>query len=76
MVKNRKKFSTYLDKNKIQYGFHYPYSIDQLKVFKNKFKKNYYINSNNLAKNGISLPIDPNLTLKQLNYIVNKINSF
>jgi len=76
IVKNRKKFTKYLDKNDIQYGFHYPYSIDQLKVFKNKFKKNSFKNSNYLAKNGISLPIDPNLTNKQLNYIVNKINSF
>ncbi len=76
MVKNRKKFVNFLKKNKIGYGFHYPYSINQLKVFKNKFKNDQYKNSNRLAKQGISLPIDPNLTTNQVNYIIKKINSF
>jgi len=76
LVKNRDKFAKFLDKHKIGYGFHYPFSINQLKVFRNKFKNNEFKNSNKLAKNGISLPIDPNLSNKQLNYIVNKINSF
>ena len=76
MIENRDIFTKFLDKNKIQYGYHYPFSIDQLKVFKNKFRKNFYKNSNNLAKKGLSLPIDPYLTKKQLKYIVNKINSF
>tara|TARA_Y100001970_G_scaffold267231_1_gene356886 strand:- start:1282 stop:2382 length:1101 start_codon:yes stop_codon:yes gene_type:complete len=76
LVKNRDKFVKFLNKHKIEYGFHYPFSINQLNVFKNKFKNNEFRNSNKLAKNGISLPIDPNLSNKQLNYIVNKINSF
>ena len=76
LVKNRDKFTKFLNKHKIGFGFHYPFSINQLNVFKNRFKNNEFKNSNKLAKNGISLPIDPNLTNKQLNYIVNKINSF
>ena len=62
-----------LTKNNIQYGFHYPYSINQLNVFKNYYKKNYY-NAEILAKEGLSLPIDPNLTNKQLSFIIKIIN--
>ena len=76
LVKNRKKFIKYLDKHKIGYNFHYPFSINQLKVFKNKFNNNEFKNSIKLAKNGISLPIDPNLNKRQIGFIIKKINSF
>lgn len=76
LVKNRNKFIKFLDKNKIGYGFHYPFSINQLKVFKNKFNNNKFKNSNKLAKNGISLPIDPNLSNNQVEFIIKKINSY
>ena len=76
LVQNRNKFIKFLVKNKIGYNFHYPFSIDQLKVFKNTFRKKTFINSNKLAKNGISLPIDPNLTKNEVTYIIKKINSF
>ncbi len=76
LVKNRNKFIKFLDKNKIGYGFHYPFSINQLKVFKNKFDNNKFKNSDRLAKNGISLPIDPNLTNNQVEFIIKKINSY
>ena len=76
LVKNRKKFIKFLNKYKIGYNFHYPFSIDQLKVFKKKFGKNKFKNSNNLARNGISLPIDPNLTKNQIKFIIKKINTF
>ena len=36
-------------------------------------KKNYY-NAEILAKEGLSLPIDPNLTNKQLSFIIKIIN--
>ena len=29
-----------------------------------------------LAKNGISIPIDPNLSKKEIDYIISKLNSF
>ena len=65
-----------MNKHKIGYNFHYPFSIDQLKVFKNKFNKNKFKNSNKLARNGISLPIDPNLSKRQIKFIIKKINTF
>ena len=76
IVKERKKFCNYLNKNKIQYGFHYPFAIHQLKSLKNLFKGQKYLNSEKIAKYGVSIPIDPNLTNRQVSYIINKINKF
>ena len=72
----RQKLISYLDKNMIQYGFHYPNSINQLNCFRKYFSKKRYPNAEALAAKGISLPIDPNLNQKQINYIVNKLNNF
>ena len=86
MIGNKKKMkleSNYnmtlynlLKNNKIQYGFHYPYAIHQLNVFKKRFQNKRYKNAEILAKNSISLPIDPNLSKKELNYIVKTLNEF
>ncbi len=76
IVKNRQRFINFLKKNKIQYGFHYPYAIHQLNVFKKYFKKEKFKNSEILAKYGISIPINPLLTNKEVSYIINKLNSF
>ena len=39
-------------------------------------KKEKFINAEYLAKQGISLPIDPNLSIKNLDTIVKVLNSF
>ena len=75
IVKKRNEFIKYLKKAKIQYGFHYPKSINQLAIFKKTFSKNKFANAEKLAKKGISLPIDPNLEIKQVKKIVKLINS-
>ena len=74
-TKKRKKLIELFNKNKIQYGFHYPKSINQLAVFKKTFSKNKFPNAEKLAINGISLPIDPNLKIKQIKRVVKLINS-
>ena len=76
LVNNRNSLIKLLENNKIQYGFHYPYAIHQLNVFKKRFKNKRYKNAEILAKNSISLPIDPNLSKKELNYIVKTLNEF
>ena len=76
LVKDRKKLIQLLNKKKIPYGFHYPYAIHQLNVFKKKFKNKHYKNAEKLAKYSLSLPIDPNLTKKELNYIVKTLNDY
>ena len=76
LVKNRKKLINEFNKKKIQYGFHYPYTINQLKIFKKQFKSLRFKNAEKLAKEGMSIPIDPNLNKKELNYIINTLNGF
>ncbi len=76
LVKDRKKLIKFLKQKKIQFGFHYPYAIHQLKVFKDKFKRKSFKNAERLAKQSVSLPIDPNLSLKNLNIIINTLNQF
>ena len=76
IVKRRNELIKYLKKTKIQYGFHYPYAIHQLDAFKKYFKREKFPNSEMLAKNGISIPIDPNLSKKEIDYIISRLNSF
>ncbi len=76
LIKNRKKIINILKKNKIEFGFHYPTSINQISALKKYFKKEKFINAEYLAKQGISLPIDPNLSIKNLEKIVKVLNSF
>ncbi len=76
LVKNRNKLIKLLKKNKIQYGFHYPKSINQIESLKKYFKKKKFVNAEKLADQGISLPVDPNLSLKNQNFIIKTLNSF
>ena len=45
-------------------------------VFKKKFMNKSFKNAEKLAKNSLSLPVDPNLSKKELNYIVKTLNEF
>lgn len=76
LTKNRKKLIKLLTKNKIPFGFHYPYAIHGIHSVRNYFKKQKYPNAEKIAKEGISIPVDPNLTIKNLNKISRVINSF
>ena len=76
LVKRRNEFIKHLKKAKIQYGFHYPFAVHQLGAFKKYFKNEKFPNSEILAKYGISIPIDPNLSKKDINYIIGQLNRF
>ena len=76
LTTQRNKLENCLKKKKIQYGFHYPNSINQIKSLKNLYKNENYYNAEKIAKNSISLPIDPNLNKKKLDYIINTLNNF
>ena len=75
-VKNRKKFINYINKNKIEIGLHYPHTINQMKYYKDNFKKLKFKNAEKLASECLSLPIDPMLKKKEIEFIINKINNF
>ena len=74
LVKNKKKLINKLNSKKIGFGFHYPFAIHQLDVFKKMFKGKKFKNAERLAKEGISIPIDPNLKQVELKIIVNTLN--
>ena len=75
LIKDKKKFINKLNSKKIGFGFHYPYAIHQLDVFKKDFKNKKFVNAERLAKEGISIPIDPNLSQKEQSIIVNTLNA-
>ena len=76
LVTKRKKFVNYLKEFKIPYGFHYPYTIHNIKAFKKYCIDKKFKNSILIAKRGVSIPMDPFLKKKQLDYIIDKINCF
>jgi len=75
-VKNRNNFINYMKKNKIETGLHYPHTINQMKYYKKNFKKLTFPNAETLAKECVSLPIDPMLKKNEIDYIVKIINNF
>ena len=76
LVQNRNNLIKLLKQNNIQYGIHYPISINKLNCFKNLFKNKKFINSEFIASSCLSLPIDPNLTLKDQKKICLVLNSY
>ena len=76
LVNNQKKLINSFKKNKIEYGFHYPKSINQIDSLKKIFKSQKFSNAENLAKKCFSIPIDPNLNKKDLLKIVKTLNLF
>ena len=75
-VNNRKNFINYLINKKIGYGFHYPYSINKLHSLRSFFKGQSYKNAEYLAQNGISIPIDPNLSDSEIKFIITSLNKY
>ena len=76
MVSNRMQLVNLFKKNDIEFGFHYPKSINQIESLKSIFKKNNYVNSENLAKKCFSIPIDPTLSKNEILKIVKVLNFF
>ena len=76
LIKNRSKFIKILSKNGIPYGIHYPYAIHQLHSLRKIFKGQRYPNAERIAKEGVSLPIDPNLSVINLGKIIRVVNSY
>jgi dTDP-4-amino-4,6-dideoxygalactose transaminase len=76
LTKQRRRLIKKLNEKKIQYGFHYPSAIHQLNVFKNFFNHGNFKNAEQIANEGLSIPIDPNLSKKDINYIIQTLNEF
>ena len=63
-----------LKKEKIQFGRYYPNPIHKLEATKKIFKNQKYKNAEYFSKYGIGLPIDPNITKKEILKICNIAN--
>ncbi len=75
LVKDRKKLIKEFNKNNIQYGFHYPSALHQLKSLKKYFINQKHPNSEKIANEGLSLPISPLLKKEEIKKICKVINS-
>jgi dTDP-4-amino-4,6-dideoxygalactose transaminase len=65
-----------MNDNKIQTGLHYPHTINQMKYFLKNYKSLKFKNAEKLARECVSLPIDPMLKKNEVDYIVKTINNF
>ena len=73
----RNKLKKYLHDNDINCGIHYPYPIHLQKAYKFLgYKKGDLPMTEKFSKQIISLPIFPELTAKEIKYIVENLNKF
>ena len=73
-VKNREKVLKELINNNIDCRVHYPIPIHKQKIYKKKEKKFNYPVTEKIVKEIISLPIYPELNIKQIRFISDVIN--
>lgn len=73
----RDKLKDFLIQNGVNVGLHYPIPLHMQECFKNLgYKKGDFPNSEKIAEAGLSLPMFPELTDEQINYVIEKIKEF
>ena len=73
----RNKLQSFLSENEIANGLHYPVPLHLQKCFKYLgYKKGDFPVTEDLAQTGISLPMFPELTDEQIEYVALKIKKF
>ena len=75
-VKDRDKLAKYLIKNNIPVQFHYPYSLNKTRALRGNTKRVKLLNSEKWAKECISLPLHPFMTLNEAKRIINFIKKY
>ena len=73
--KNRQEFISYLQKNGISSGIHYPIPLHLQPAYRGLHNGDFPI-AEKLAKEVVSIPIYPELSIEQLDYIVDVLNAF
>jgi dTDP-4-amino-4,6-dideoxygalactose transaminase len=73
--RNRNQLKRFLETQNIKTFIHYPFTIDEISAFDN-MKFNNFPEATKMSKEILSLPFHPDLTKKQINYILDKINKF
>ena len=73
----RDKLKDYLTEQGVSVGLHYPIPLHIQKCFEGlKYKKGDFPNSERIAEAGLSLPMYPEMTDEQINYVIQKIKEF
>lgn len=76
-AKDRDGLKAYLEENGVQTGVHYPIPLHLQEVYRDLgYKKSDFPNAESLAKDIISLPLYPELTQEQVDYISKCIKDF
>lgn len=76
-AQNRDKLMNYLNENGVATGLHYPIPLHLQKCFANLgYKKGDFPVTEELAENCLSLPMFPEMTDEQVNYVAEKIKQF
>lgn len=75
-VEKRDKLQKFLSKKGIETGVHYPVPINLQKAYNGFFKKTQFSVSQRYAKELLSLPMYPELTEKDIQYIVQSLKEF
>lgn len=75
--KTRDDLAKYLNENGVSTGLHYPIPLHLQPCFKNLgYKKGDFPQAEKLAANGLSLPMYPELSDEQIEYVCNNIKAF
>lgn len=73
----RDKLKDYLIAQGVNVGLHYPIPLHMQECFKGLgYKKGDFPNSEKIAQAGLSLPMFPEMTDEQINYVTGKIKEF
>lgn len=73
----RDKLKDYLTQQGVSVGLHYPIPLHMQECFKGLgFKKGDFPNSERIAEAGLSLPMYPEMTDEQINYVIAKIKEY
>lgn len=75
-TENRDKLTKKLDEAGMAYGVYYPVPLHLQKVYRNLgYKEGDLPNAEYLSKRTLAIPVDPELTEEEKEYIVNFLNN-
>lgn len=75
--KLRDRLKEYLTQQGVNVGLHYPIPLHLQECFKSLgYKKGDFPNSETIAETGLSLPMFPEMTDEQINYVIGKVKEF
>ena len=75
-VRNRGKLAKYLMKRNIPVQFHYPYSLNKSKAISRRVKSMKLLNSEKWARECISLPLHPYISINEVKRTVSYIKKY